>query len=103
MASETQRDGIVEALLSAAVWSTPYRILRELETRREAIGDFELRTSFRFGSAPYELTKSSIRLCAKEVFPVLKSRKSTSPVAAAAQPSRSRRSETPLDSRAGLL
>jgi alkanesulfonate monooxygenase SsuD/methylene tetrahydromethanopterin reductase-like flavin-dependent oxidoreductase (luciferase family) len=73
MARESGRDGIVEAFLRAAVWGTPDRILRELEARREAVGEFELCTSFRFGGTPYELAESSMRLYANEVLPVLKS------------------------------
>ena len=57
----------------AAVWGTPDRILRELEARRAAVGEFELCTSFRFGGTPYELAERSLRLYAKEVLPVLKS------------------------------
>ena len=77
------RDGIVEAFLKAAVWGTPDRILRELETRRAAIGEFELCTSFRYGGTPYPLAESSMRLYAKEILPVLKSW-GTAPTAAAA-------------------
>jgi hypothetical protein len=73
LAKERGRDGIVEAFLKAAVWGTPDRILRELEERRAAIGEFELCTSFRFGGTPYELAERSLRLYAKEVLPVVKS------------------------------
>jgi alkanesulfonate monooxygenase SsuD/methylene tetrahydromethanopterin reductase-like flavin-dependent oxidoreductase (luciferase family) len=72
LAKEAGRDGIVEAFLKAAVWGTPDRILRELEARREAVGEFELCTSFRFGGTPCELAESSLKLYAKEVLPVLK-------------------------------
>lgn len=85
LASETWRDGIVEASLSAAVWSTPDPILREPEARREAVGHFELCTSFRFGGAPHEFAESSMRLYAKEILPALKSWNSTLPVASATQ------------------
>jgi alkanesulfonate monooxygenase SsuD/methylene tetrahydromethanopterin reductase-like flavin-dependent oxidoreductase (luciferase family) len=73
LAREAGRDGIVEAFLKAAVWGTPDRILRELEARRAAVGEFELCTSFRFGGTPYDLAERSLRLYAKEVLPVLKS------------------------------
>jgi alkanesulfonate monooxygenase SsuD/methylene tetrahydromethanopterin reductase-like flavin-dependent oxidoreductase (luciferase family) len=72
LAKERGRDGIVEAFLHAAVWGTPDRILRELEARRAAVGEFELCTSFRFGGTPYDLAERSLRLYAKEVLPVLK-------------------------------
>ena len=71
LAKEAGRDGIVEAFLKAAVWGTPDRILRELETRRAAVGEFELCTSFRFGGTPYALAEQSMRLYAKEILPVL--------------------------------
>jgi alkanesulfonate monooxygenase SsuD/methylene tetrahydromethanopterin reductase-like flavin-dependent oxidoreductase (luciferase family) len=84
LAKETGRDGIVKAFLKAAVWGTPDRILRELETRRAEIGEFELCTSFRYGGTPYALAESSMRLYAKEILPVLKSL-GTAPTAAAAK------------------
>jgi alkanesulfonate monooxygenase SsuD/methylene tetrahydromethanopterin reductase-like flavin-dependent oxidoreductase (luciferase family) len=85
LAKEAGRDGIVEAFLTAAVWGTPDRILRELETRRDAVGDYELCTCFRFGGTPYPLAESSLRLYAKEVLPVLKSWGAPAQPAAAAQ------------------
>jgi hypothetical protein len=66
------------------VWGTPDRILRDMEERRAAIGEFELCTSFRFGGTSYELAERSLRLYAKEVLPVLKSWAAT-PAAAAAK------------------
>jgi hypothetical protein len=59
--------------MKAAVWGTPDRILRELEARREVIGDFELNVAFRFGGIPYDKAEASLRLFAREVLPVLKS------------------------------
>jgi hypothetical protein len=55
------------------VWGDPDRVLRELEARRQVIGDFELNVSFRFGGIPYEKAEASLQLFAKEVLPVLKS------------------------------
>jgi len=69
--------------MKAAVWGTPDRILRELEARREVIGDFELNVSFRFGGIPYDKAEASLRLFAREVMPVLKSWQS--PAAKAAE------------------
>jgi alkanesulfonate monooxygenase SsuD/methylene tetrahydromethanopterin reductase-like flavin-dependent oxidoreductase (luciferase family) len=83
MAKQTGRDGMVEAFMRAAVWGTPDRILREIEARRAAVGEFELCTCFRFGGTPYELAERSLRLYAKEVLPVLQSW--GAPVAAAAK------------------
>ena len=72
IARQTGVSGMVDGFMKAAVWGSPDRILRELETRRDVIGDFELSTSFRFGGIPIELAESSMRLFAKEVLPVLK-------------------------------
>jgi hypothetical protein len=58
--------------MNAAVWGTTDRVLRELEARRQLIGDFELNASFRFGGLPYEKADASVNLFAKEVLPVLK-------------------------------
>ena len=58
--------------MQAAIWGTPDRVLRELEKRRELIGDFELNASFRFGGIPYAAAEASLGLFAKEVLPVLK-------------------------------
>jgi len=66
-------EGAIAGFMQAAVWGTPDRILRELQARREAIGEFELNTAFRFGGVPYELAERSMKLFAKEVLPVLKS------------------------------
>ena len=85
LAKEAGRDGIVEAFLKAAVYGTPDRILRALEERRAAVGEFELCTSFRFGGTPYPLAEESLRLYAKEILPVLKSWKAETPVADAAK------------------
>ena len=65
-------EGAVEGFMKAAVWGTPDRIVRELETRRTAVGDFELNASFRFGGIPYAQAETSLRLFAKEVLPELK-------------------------------
>jgi len=73
LAKDAGRDGIVEACLKAAVWGTPDRILRQLEERRAAIGEFELCTLFLLGGTPDDLAERSMRLYAKEILPVLKS------------------------------
>ena len=85
LAKEAGRDGIVEAFLKAAVYGTPDRILRALEERRVAVGEFELCTSFRFGGTPYPLAEQSLRLYATEILPVLKSWKAEAAVADAAK------------------
>jgi hypothetical protein len=73
IARKTGLEGMTEGFMKAGVWGPPDRILRELETRRQVVGDFELATSFRFGGIPYEVAEKSIRLFAKEVLPVLHS------------------------------
>ena len=78
-------DGAIAGFMKAAVWGTPERILRELEARRDVIGDFELDTAFRFGGIPYETAEASLKLFAKEVLPVLKSWKHAATHSMAAQ------------------
>jgi alkanesulfonate monooxygenase SsuD/methylene tetrahydromethanopterin reductase-like flavin-dependent oxidoreductase (luciferase family) len=65
-------EGAVKGFMQAAIWGTPDRILRELEARRQVIGDFELNAAFRFGGVPYEIAERGLKLFAKEVLPVLK-------------------------------
>ncbi len=65
-------EGATAGFMQAAVWGTPDRILRELEARRGAIGDFELNVAFRFGGVPFEIADRGLKLFAKEVLPVLK-------------------------------
>ncbi len=65
-------EGATAGFMQAAIWGTPDRILRELEVRREVIGEFELNVAFRFGGAPFEVAERGLRLFAKEVLPVLK-------------------------------
>ena len=62
----------VEDFMKTAVWGTPDRVPRELESRRQMIGDFEPNASFRFGGLPYEKADALLNLFAKEVLPVLK-------------------------------
>jgi alkanesulfonate monooxygenase SsuD/methylene tetrahydromethanopterin reductase-like flavin-dependent oxidoreductase (luciferase family) len=64
-------EAAIDGFMKAAVWGTPDRILRELEARRSAIGDFELNVAFRFGGIPYNKAERSLNLFAKEVLPVL--------------------------------
>jgi alkanesulfonate monooxygenase SsuD/methylene tetrahydromethanopterin reductase-like flavin-dependent oxidoreductase (luciferase family) len=85
LAKEAGRDGIVEAFLKAAVYGTPDRILRALEERRAAVGEFELCTSFRFGGTPYPIAEQSLRLYATEILPVLKTWKGDARIPAAAK------------------
>jgi hypothetical protein len=62
----------IEGFMKAAVWGTSDRVRRELEARRQLIGDFEPNASFRVGGLPYEKADASLNLLAKEVLPVLK-------------------------------
>ena len=72
IAKKSGLDGATEGFMKAATWGTPDRILRELEARREVIGDFELNVAWRFGGMPYEIAEQGLRLFAQEVLPVLK-------------------------------
>ena len=83
-ARETGGDltGAVDNFMKAASWGSPDRILRELEKRREIVGDFGLNVSFRFGGTPMEVSEAGLKLFAKEVLPVLKTWKNSEPLAA---------------------
>lgn len=72
IAKKSGLDGATAGFMQAATWGTPDRILRDLEARREVVGDFELNVAWRFGGIPYELAEQGLRLFAKEVLPVLK-------------------------------
>jgi alkanesulfonate monooxygenase SsuD/methylene tetrahydromethanopterin reductase-like flavin-dependent oxidoreductase (luciferase family) len=76
-------DGATNGFMQAAIWGTPERILRELEARREVVGDFELNVTFRFGGVPYAIAERGLRLFAQEVLPVLKTWTTVGAVAAA--------------------
>ena len=58
--------------MKAASWGTTDRILRGLEERRAALGDFELKVAFRFGGTPFEVAERGLALFAKEVLLVRK-------------------------------
>ncbi|MDN3566407.1 LLM class flavin-dependent oxidoreductase [Paeniroseomonas aquatica] len=73
IARQSGLEGAVAGFMQAASWGTPDRILRGLEARRQAIGDFALNVAFRFGGTPFEVAERGLRLFAKEVLPVLKS------------------------------
>jgi len=73
IARQSGLDGATEGFMKAAIWGTPDHILRELEARREVLGDFELNVAWRFGGIPYDVAERGLRLFAKEVLPVLKS------------------------------
>jgi alkanesulfonate monooxygenase SsuD/methylene tetrahydromethanopterin reductase-like flavin-dependent oxidoreductase (luciferase family) len=84
IAREAGIDGAIAGFMKAAVWGTPDRILRELESRRAVIGEFELDTAFRFGGIPYAKAEASLRLFAREVLPVLQSWKAAEAISAVA-------------------
>jgi alkanesulfonate monooxygenase SsuD/methylene tetrahydromethanopterin reductase-like flavin-dependent oxidoreductase (luciferase family) len=68
-------EGAVAGFMKAACWGTPDKILRQLEERRQVVGDFELNVAFRFGGTPYEVAERGLKLFAKEVLPVLKAQR----------------------------
>ena len=65
-------EGAVAGFMKAACWGTPDKILRQLEERRQVVGDYELNVAFRFGGTPYAVSERGLKLFAKEVLPVLK-------------------------------
>jgi alkanesulfonate monooxygenase SsuD/methylene tetrahydromethanopterin reductase-like flavin-dependent oxidoreductase (luciferase family) len=73
IARKSGLEGAVTGFMQAASWGTPDKILRNLEARRELLGDFEMNVAFRFGGTPYEVSERGLKLFAKEVLPVVKS------------------------------
>jgi alkanesulfonate monooxygenase SsuD/methylene tetrahydromethanopterin reductase-like flavin-dependent oxidoreductase (luciferase family) len=71
IARQAGLEGATAGFMQAAIWGTPERILRQLEARREVLGDFELNVAFRFGGVPFDLAERSLKLFAAEVLPVL--------------------------------
>ena len=65
--------GLKTATARDLIDTHPDRILRELETRRDVLGEFELNVAFRFGGVPYGIAERGLKLFATEVLPVLKS------------------------------
>ncbi len=61
--------GAVEGFMKAASWGTPDKILRGLEERKSALGDFEWNVAFRFGGIPFDVAERGIKLFAEEVLP----------------------------------
>ena len=72
IAKKAGLEGATAGFMEAAMWGTPDRILRQLETRRAVIGDFELNAAFRFGGVPFAIAERGLKLFAREVLPVLK-------------------------------
>ncbi len=66
-------EGYVEGFLASNAYGTPDQILERLAERRTVVGEFEQATCFRFGGIPFDQTKASFELYAKEVLPVVKS------------------------------
>ena len=71
MAKAAGMDGAIAGFMKAAVWGTPDRILRELESRRSVTANSSWMSAFRFGGIPYDTAGLSLRLFAREVLPVL--------------------------------
>ncbi len=70
---ELGMEKVAEGFADIQASGTPDQILRILEKRREIIGDYQFRCTFRYAGMPLDEAEKSMRLFAKEVLPVLKS------------------------------
>jgi alkanesulfonate monooxygenase SsuD/methylene tetrahydromethanopterin reductase-like flavin-dependent oxidoreductase (luciferase family) len=75
-------DKVAEEFAEIQASGTPDQILRNLEQRRAALGDYDLNGIFRFSGMTDEEVEKSMRLFAKEVLPVVQS---WQPIRAAAE------------------
>ena len=64
--------GFLKGFMGSNAYGTPDDILSAFESRKEALGPFELATCFRYGGIPFEEATASLELFAAEVLPVLK-------------------------------
>ncbi len=54
---------------ATTLWGNPERILGQIETIRDVVGDFELSLTCAFGGMPYDQARSSLELFARGVMP----------------------------------
>ncbi len=54
---------------ATTLWGNPERILGQIETIRDVVGDFELSLTVAFGGMPYDQARQSLDLFAREVLP----------------------------------
>lgn len=58
---------------ATTLWGNPERILGQIETIRDVVGDFELSLTCAFGGMPYDQSRASLELFAREVMPKARS------------------------------
>jgi alkanesulfonate monooxygenase SsuD/methylene tetrahydromethanopterin reductase-like flavin-dependent oxidoreductase (luciferase family) len=69
---EAGLEATCQAFVAAQISGTPEEIVRRVQERREAIGDFELLLAPYYGGMPFEAALESVQLFGKEVVPALK-------------------------------
>ena len=68
---EMGHEALCAGFLEANLAGDPAMIREKLEKRRELIGDFETSGCFSYSSMPYDRVRSSMKLFAEEVGPML--------------------------------
>ncbi|MDA0821780.1 MAG: LLM class flavin-dependent oxidoreductase [Proteobacteria bacterium] len=76
------QEAIANDYLAAQTWGTPEQILEKIQTRRDALGDYDLLLCMRFAGTPWEVTEHSIRTFGEQVIPELKRWKTSETIAA---------------------
>ena len=54
---------------ATTLWGSPERVLGQIEAIRDVVGDFELSLTVAFGGMPYDQSRASLELFAREVMP----------------------------------
>jgi hypothetical protein len=70
---ETGMEAAGEAFVDVNTWGTPQQILEKLESRKQALGDFDLTVQISYGGMTLENAEKSMRLFADKVLPELQS------------------------------
>ena len=70
---ETGKEAAGEAFVDINTWGTPQQILEKLDSRKKALGDFDLTIQVSYGGMTLENAEKSIRLFAEKVLPEVQS------------------------------
>ena len=70
---ETGNEAAGEAFVDINTWGTPQQILEKLESRKKALGDFDLTIQVSYGGMTLENAEKSIKLFAEKVLPEVQS------------------------------
>ena len=70
---ETGMEAAGDAFVDVNTWGTPQQILEKLESRKRALGDFDLTVQISYGGMTLENAEKSMRLFAEKVLPEVQS------------------------------